>query len=155
MPASIDNPSMLVIERQSALAAVISRVAQKAGIYAVATTTSSAEASELLTADRFNIIVVEVHEWALAEKRFVDILRQHREMGAVLGLMASALERNITIVAREEIWDFFLIKPFSPDTLKMKLSARGFYLSAAPSGPKPSIKAAVPQAIDTTQIVEI
>ncbi|WP_075218154.1 response regulator [Mongoliimonas terrestris] len=155
MPAFIDSPSMLVIERQAALAAVIAKVAKKAGIYTVATTSSAAEAAAQLATNRFQIILVDVHEWAMAERQFVDYLQQSQQSGAVLGLMASAFERNVTIVAREDIWSIFLVKPFSPGTLRLKLFARGIHLNSAHSEPKPAVKISPYPKTDAGHVVEI
>ncbi|WP_181708766.1 hypothetical protein [Chthonobacter rhizosphaerae] len=154
MPGSAESISALVVERQTALAEVINRVALKAGICAVTVARTGLSATELSAAQAFDLCLVDIHEWARARNDFVEQLRMQRGKGAVLGLMASAIERNVTIVARDDIWDFVVVKPFTPDTLRYKLLGCGMNLPSKPLGltrTAPSL----PPTQEVVQVVEL
>jgi DNA-binding response OmpR family regulator len=128
-----DSQTLLVLESQASLAKIIRLVLAQAGVEGNVTE-SPAQFQHLLATNSFDAVLVEVQDLIFAEAELRHALQVQRTGGTFVGVMSTSAERSVTQLARENLWDFAIIKPFSSLELRRKLRDRGLQLTPMPEG---------------------
>jgi DNA-binding NtrC family response regulator len=110
----------LVIESHETVATIVTDVLRRAGVSRIVVVPSCAAARECDVAA--GLALVDLRDWMRGVEDFEAFAARSRSFGAVLGLMASTVDRAVVEAARTAPCHFLVLKPFGPDQLRHKLA---------------------------------
>ncbi|AWN40449.1 response regulator [Methylobacterium durans] len=112
----------LVVDDQSMMAELLKSILGKLGFVDVAVAESGAEALERLRSERFHLVLADLKMEPMSGLRLVQFIRADAALKDTCVLMATASRDIASAASAKHVGvDDYLLKPFTPATLRARL----------------------------------
>jgi CheY-like chemotaxis protein len=126
----------LIVHAHAGVASIVMKVLARAGVQHASVVPDMPAARVISGHVQFDILLVDLHDAARAVDAFTSLSKAHRRPGGIVGVMAHSAQRAESLLDRQT-WDFLVLKPFTPDELRLKLAPWIALQPAPPVHPEP------------------
>jgi CheY-like chemotaxis protein len=117
----MSSKAALIVHTHAGVASIVMKVLARAGFQHASVVPDLAAARVISGHVQFDILLVDLHDAARGVDAFIALSKAHRRRGGIVGIMAHSAQRAGALIG-EEAWDFLVLKPFTPDELRLKLA---------------------------------